>query len=91
MHRGLGSDVKTVIVSGNIVMEDKKIKNIDVPALYEEVRKIGSKGLPERQRKHADMLMRLKPYYQKWYNSWIDVDAQPMYRLHAAVHGGVLM
>ena len=86
MHRGLGSDVKTVIVSGNIVMEDRKIKNIDVPALYEEVRRIGSKGLSERQKKYANMLMRLKPYYQQWYNDWIDVDAQPMYRLHAAVH-----
>ncbi len=82
IHRGLGSDVRTVIVGGEIVMEDRQIKSIDVPALFDEVRKIGAKGLPEEQKKHAEMLMKLKPYYQNWYNGWINPKDRPVYNLH---------
>ena len=85
VHRGLGSDVKTVIVAGKIVMEDRQVKNIDVPALFDEVRKIGAKGLPEGQRKHAEMLMKLKPYYQSWYHDWIDPKDRPVYNLHTKI------
>lgn len=85
IHRGLGSDVKTVIVAGEIVMEDRKIKNIDVPALFDEVRNIGAKGLPEKQRRHAEMLTKLKPYYQRWYNDWINPEDRPNYNLHTEI------
>ena len=82
IHRGVGSDVKSVIIDGEFVMEDRIVKSIDVEALFREVREIGAKGLPPQQLKHAEMLMKLKPHYQKWYNNWIEPTGIPIYNLH---------
>lgn len=70
IHRGKGIDVNTVIINGEIVMKDRKILTVDVELLYSEVRKAISKGIDEGQRKYAENLELLKPYYHKCYSSW---------------------
>ena len=46
---------------------------LDVDALYREIRK-AVRHIPPRQRRHAEMLQRLKPHYQAWYNAWLTPD-----------------
>lgn len=71
VHRGMGEDVDTAIVGGRVVMQDRRLTTLDVDALYREIRK-AARRIPPRQRRHAEMLQRLKPYYQAWYNAWLE-------------------
>jgi cytosine/adenosine deaminase-related metal-dependent hydrolase len=82
IHRAMGEDVNTAIVSGRVVMEDRRMRTLDVDGLYREIRK-AARHIPPRQRRHAEMLQRLKPYYQDWYNAWLSPeDVKPFYALN---------
>ena len=82
VHRAMGEDVNTAIVGGRVVMQDRRLTTIDVDALYREIRK-AARHIPPRQRRHAEMLQRLKPYYQAWYNAWLQPEeAKPFYVLN---------
>ena len=79
----MGQDVRTAIVGGRVVMEDGRMLTLDVDALYREIRKAAARGIPPRQRRHAEMLQRLKPHYQAWYNAWLaPEEADPFYVLN---------
>jgi cytosine/adenosine deaminase-related metal-dependent hydrolase len=85
IHRAMGEDVATAIVGGRVVMEDRRMTTLDVDALYREVRK-AARAIPPRQRRHAEMLQRLKPYYQEWYNGWLKPEeSNPFYVLNRRV------
>jgi cytosine/adenosine deaminase-related metal-dependent hydrolase len=70
VQRALGSDVATVVIGGKVVMEDRKLRTIDVDSLYREVREFCARGLAPEHRQRADMLRRIKPYAQAWYRDW---------------------
>lgn len=82
----LGEDVRTVIIGGRIVMEDRRIQTIDVDALYREVRDFCARPLPPEQVTRAEMLARIKPYAQAWYRTWHEgmVDS-PFYAVNSRV------
>jgi 5-methylthioadenosine/S-adenosylhomocysteine deaminase len=86
LHRAMGEDVNTAIVGGRIVMEDRRLTTLDVDALYREIRK-AARAIGRAQRHHAEMLQRLKPHVQAWYDGWLPpVDkAQPYYVLNSRV------
>src|SRR5229473_2650342 len=82
IHRAMGQDVTTAIVGGRVVMEDRRMTTLDVDELYREIRK-AARHIPPRQRRHAEMLQRLKPHYQAWYNAWLTPEeAEPFYVLN---------
>lgn len=83
IHRGKGSQVNTAVVGGQVVMKDRQILSIDVPALYEEVRRQAAKGIGREQREFAETLRKIKPYYQKWYEGWTDYDYRPFYSMNS--------
>ena len=70
LHRAMGSDVNTVVIGGRVVMEERRFRTIDVPALFKEIRK-AARPIGTAQRRRAEMLRRLKPHVQAWYNSWL--------------------
>jgi cytosine/adenosine deaminase-related metal-dependent hydrolase len=82
VHRASGRDVASVIVGGNIVVEDRRARTLDVTALYREIRK-AARGIGPAQRRHAEMLQRLKPHCQDWYNAWLPADPDPFYVLNS--------
>jgi len=85
IHRALGADVDTAIVGGRVVMESRRMTTLDVDALYREIRK-AARSISPKQRRHAEMLQRLKPHYQDWYNAWLTPeDAKPFYTLNSRV------
>ena len=51
--------------------------------LYREIRK-AARPITPAQRRRAEMLGRLKPHVQAWYNAWLDgeSDADPFYVLN---------
>lgn len=84
VHRALGRHVHTTIVGGEIIMEDRVFKSIDVEALYREVRGQASKGLSEDAKSTARAFQRLKPYYHRWYANWLDdISFDPFYPLNS--------
>jgi 5-methylthioadenosine/S-adenosylhomocysteine deaminase len=84
MHRAMGADVATAVIGGRVVMEDRTFLTVDVAALYEEIRS-ATKAISDEQRRRAEMLQRLKPYYQRWYQEWLGGETQPFYVLNSRV------
>ena len=87
LHRAMGEDVNTAVIGGRIVMEDRRFRTVDVKNLYREIRK-AVRSIAPAQRHHAEMLQRLRPYYQAWYNAWLEgegalPDAAPYYVLNS--------
>ena len=83
MHRAKGVHVNTAIIGGKVVMEDRTFLTVDVEQLYDEVRKQASKGISPEQRKFAESLQRIKPYYHKWYEGWEKMDYKPFYIMNS--------
>jgi len=83
IHRAKGIHVDTVIVGGEVVMEDRRFLKVDVDRLYEEVRKEIAKGISPEQRKYAETLQRIKPYCHKWYEGWEKMDYEPFYLMNS--------
>jgi cytosine/adenosine deaminase-related metal-dependent hydrolase len=92
LHRAMGSDVHTAVIGGRVVMEDRKFTTLDVEALYREIRK-AAKPITPAQRERAEMLGRIKPYAQDWYDAWLrpgpagalDGEADPFYVLNSRI------
>jgi hypothetical protein len=84
LHRAMGEDVATAVIGGRVVMEDRAFTTIDVPALYREIRAAAA-TIGDEQRRRAEMLQRLKPHYQRWYNDWLGSETQPFYVLNSRV------
>jgi 5-methylthioadenosine/S-adenosylhomocysteine deaminase len=70
VQRAMGADVDTMVVGGKPVMEGGRLLQLDVEALFREVRDFCTRGLPDEHRKRADMLARIKPYMHQWYRGW---------------------
>jgi len=68
--RGKGTDVNTVMVNGDLVIEDHKFCNIDIDSIYDEVREQVKKGINPKQKEWAEILQKLKPYAQSFYRRW---------------------
>ena len=84
MHRAMGQDIATAVIGGRVIMEDRRFLTIDVPALYREIR-AASKGISAEQRARAEMLQRLRPYYQRWYDTWLGGETKPFYVLNSRI------
>lgn len=83
VRRALGRQVNTVLIDGEVVMEDRVIKTIDVEVLYDQVRQAASAGRTPQQLENEAFLQQIKPYYQAWYNDWlIDLELEPYYFLN---------
>jgi hypothetical protein len=65
-------------------MEDRRFLTVDIPALYKEIR-AAAKTISPEQRRRAEMLHRLRPYYQRWYRDWLGGETQPFYVLNSRV------
>jgi cytosine/adenosine deaminase-related metal-dependent hydrolase len=90
VERAMGADVATVVVGGKVVVDDHRPLTIDVDGLYREVRAFCARGLSAEQRTRADLLARIKPHVQAWYNSWHeDMLERPFYRVNSRVWGGL--
>ena len=86
LQRAMGSDVDTVVVGGRVAMEQRRMKLLDVEALFAAVRDFCARGLPPEHRERADMLARIKPYAQKWYSGWHEpMVSEPFYRVNSSV------
>ncbi len=84
IHRAKGTDVRTVMVGGKIVVDDGRFTKYDVDALYREVRAVLNKGIPEEIKAQREPVGRLLPYYQRWHNAMLkhlDV-TEPFYMLN---------
>jgi cytosine/adenosine deaminase-related metal-dependent hydrolase len=86
VQRAMGSDVDSVVIGGRVAMHERRLKMLDVDALFREVREFCTKGLPEEHRKRAEMLARIKPYAQRWYKGWEQpMVNEPFYRVNSRI------
>ena len=84
VHRAKGTQVRTVVVGGRVVVEDRRFVDYDVDALYREVRAFCDKGVSPAAAKDADAMKRLMPHHQRWHNAMLkhlDV-SEPFYLMN---------
>jgi cytosine/adenosine deaminase-related metal-dependent hydrolase len=85
IHRVKGSHVDTVIIGGRVIMEDRRFLTLDPAAISREARAQASKPIGAQQKAFADLLQRVKPYYQSWYRGWEDLRLEPFYPMNSKV------
>ena len=83
INRANGTDVNTVIVNGEIIIDNKKFCTLDIDYLFKEIRKQASQRYSDEPNKNAVMLKKIKPYYQKWYSDWVKKDFNPFYSINS--------
>jgi 5-methylthioadenosine/S-adenosylhomocysteine deaminase len=83
IHRAKGVHVNTVFVGGEVVMEDRKFRTVDIDDLYKEVRKQAAKGISPEQKEFAKKLQEIKPYYHEYYKDWPKLDFKPFYVMNS--------
>jgi len=83
--RGKGTDVNTVMVNGDLVIEDHKFCNIDIDSIYDEVREQVKKGINPKQKEWAEILQKLKPYAQSFYRRWPIPELVPYYKMNSQI------
>jgi 5-methylthioadenosine/S-adenosylhomocysteine deaminase len=83
IHRAKGVHVNTVFVGGEVVMEDRKFRTVDIDDLYKEVRKQAAKGISAEQIEFAENLQKIKPFYHEYYKDWPELDFKPYYVMNS--------
>lgn len=86
VQRAMGEDVRWVVVGGKVLVEEGRVRSMDVDGLFREVRAFCEKGLPEEHRARAETLARMKPYVQRWYKGWDEgMVTDPFYAMNSRV------
>lgn len=86
LYRAKGEHVDTVIINGEVVMDKRKFLNCDIDSLYEQIREEARKGLDEEAKIYADNLIKIKPYYQNWYNNMLNgISIEPYYKMNSKI------
>jgi hypothetical protein len=85
IYRGIGDDVNTVMVNGNIVLENHQFCNLDVESVYNEVREQVKKGIDPKQKELVEFMQKLKPYSQAWFNKWPIPKLIPFYKVNSRI------
>lgn len=83
IHRAKGSDVSSVMVNGEFVIENRKFCNIDIDSIYEEVKTQIKKGNSQSQIEYAEHLQQIKKYCQEWHNQYFTGDLSPFYKMNS--------
>jgi len=86
VHRGLGRHVNSVIIDGKLVMKDKNVLTVDVDDLNKEIIDQAKLGKTKEQKDFALLYEKIRPYYQSWYNDWLeDLQLDPFYLMNSKV------
>ena len=81
---GPGRMVDTVMIGGQLVMQDRKILTLDEESLYRQVREEAAFGQTEEQKAYARLMDRIRPYYLERYNRWLqDVTWDPYFIMNS--------
>ncbi len=83
IHRAKGSDVHSVMVNGEFVIENKKFCKIDIDSVYKEVKDQIKKGNSQEQVEYAEHLQQMKPYCQAWHNQYFKGNVSPFYIMNS--------
>ncbi len=87
VQRAKGVHTKHVVVDGRVVMRDRHITTMDVPALHAEIRAwVGKHEDAAADPRKVAMIRRLKPHFHAWHAQMLthlDV-SEPFYRMNGA-------
>ena len=85
ISRAKGDDVNTVIVNGEIVIENYKFCQIDLDEVYNEVQNQVKSGNNHGNKKYAELLQELKPYIRSFYQKWDLPKLVPFYNMNSRI------
>jgi len=83
--RTKGTDIDTVMVNGEIIIENHQFYQIDLDSIYNEVREQIKRGIDPKQKEYADILQQLKPYVLSFYKKWQVPKLIPFYKMNSCL------
>ena len=77
VHRGRSTDVDTVIVDGEVVMQDRKLTKVDKEALFTELKAALDRPLEPHEIDRRDMAKQLEPHLHRFFQGTMPTDYVP--------------
>ena len=84
LARGRAEDVETVLIDGQVVLEEGQFPHLDQTEIGARQREAAQSGDPRREGALRDLLVELRPALVKFYQDWEkDVPLDPYYTLNS--------
>ena len=77
VHRGRGIDVDTVMVDGEIVMQDRRLTKVDKEGLFRELKSALDRPLDPAEQERRDLGTQLIPHVQQFLEGTLPSDVKP--------------
>ncbi|MFZ0448716.1 MAG: amidohydrolase family protein [Desulfatiglandaceae bacterium] len=88
LYRGKGSHVHTVMVNGQIVVEDGKLLTLDEEAIASRLAKAASRPRTEGEKALIQAMDELKSHVLKYYRGWTEkIELKPYFGINSSVNG----
>ena len=84
VYRGRASDVKTVVVDGEVLMRDGRITKVDKDAVWAELKQHMNRPLAQNEIDRANLGRDLLPYVNRFYEEWGLPGGRPHYLYNEA-------
>ena len=77
VHRGRAIDIDTVMVDGEVVLQDGQLTKIDKEDLYKELKEALDRPLTPQEQERRELSRRIEPHLRQFYLGTIPEDAIP--------------
>ena len=86
MYRAKGSDVNTVIINGEIVMQDRKILKVSKKDLSQRIRKESSREWTPKEKAFREAVHQFRRYLCDYYKDWYkEIALDPYYIFNSKI------
>ena len=77
VHRGRSQDVDTVMVDGEVIMQDRKLTRIDKEGLFEELKGALDRPLTPQELERRDLSRLTEPHLRRFYQGTLPENMTP--------------
>ena len=77
VHRGRSIDVDTVMVDGEVIMQNRKLTRIDKEALFKDLKESLDRPLSPQELERRQLSRDVEPYLRRFYQGTMPTDDQP--------------
>ena len=85
LYRGKSGHIDTVMIDGKVVLRDGRFPGLDKEAVVRELRDRFARPLEPQALEARNLVQRLMPYVEEFYQSWSPGDGPPHYMYNSRV------
>ena len=77
VHRGRGIDVDTVIIDGDVVMQDRHLTHVDKESLFKEIKESMDRPLRPTEEKQRELSKEIQPHIRRFFEGTLPKNPSP--------------